>query len=98
MLDKLKIDDVVGAIPVHLISGIWGTLAVVLTNPDASIGAQLYGIFVIGAFAFIASGIVWYALAATIGIRVSAEDEMAGLDNSELGMESYPEFARQSQA
>ena len=98
LLDKLKIDDVVGAIPVHLISGIWGTLAVVLTNPDASIGAQLYGIFVIGTFAFIASGIVWYALATTIGIRVSAEDEMAGLDNSELGMESYPEFARQSQA
>ena len=96
LLDKLKIDDVVGAIPVHLISGIWGTLAVVLTNSDASITAQLYGIVVIGAFTFIASAIVWYALAATIGIRVSAEDEVAGLDNSELGMESYPEFSRQS--
>jgi len=94
LLDKLKIDDVIGAIPVHLIAGIWGTIAVVITNSDASLGTQIYGIVVIGAFTFIASGIVWFILAKTMGIRVTAEQEMAGLDNSELGMESYPEFTR----
>ena len=96
LLDKLKIDDVVGAIPVHLIAGIWGTIAVVLTNADASLFTQLYGIVVIGLFTFIASAIVWYLLAITLGIRVSDEDEIAGLDNSELGMDSYPEFTRQA--
>ena len=96
LLDKLKIDDVVGAIPVHLIAGIWGTIAVVLTNADASLFTQLYGIIVIGLFTFIASAIVWYLLAITLGIRVSEEDEIAGLDNSELGMDSYPEFTRQA--
>ena len=94
LLDKLKIDDVVGAIPVHLIAGIWGTLAVTLTNPDASIGTQLYGIVIIGLFAFIASAIVWWLLAKTIGIRVSEEDEVVGLDKSELGMDAYPEFTQ----
>ena len=94
LLDKLKIDDVVGAIPVHLIAGIWGTLAVVITNPDASLTAQLTGIVVVGLFAFIMSLIVWIILDKTMGIRVSEEAEMAGLDNSELGMESYPEFSR----
>ncbi|VAW18682.1 Ammonium transporter [hydrothermal vent metagenome] len=94
MLDKLKIDDVVGAIPVHLGAGIWGTLAVVLTNPEATIGAQLLGIGAIGAFVVVASSIVWLVLKATIGIRVSAEDEMIGLDKAELGMEAYPEFGQ----
>ena len=94
LLDKLKIDDVVGAIPVHLIAGIWGTLAVTLTNPDASFGTQLYGIVIIGLFAFIASAIVWWLLAKTIGIRVSEEDEVVGLDKSELGMDAYPEFTQ----
>ena len=94
LLDKFKIDDVVGAIPVHLIAGIWGTLAVTLTNPDASIGTQLYGIVIIGLFAFIASAIVWWLLAKTIGIRVSEEDEIVGLDKSELGMDAYPEFTQ----
>ena len=94
LLDKFKIDDVVGAIPVHLIAGIWGTLAVTLTNPDASIGTQLYGIVIIGLFAFIASAIVWWLLAKTIGIRVSEEDEVVGLDKSELGMDAYPEFTQ----
>ena len=94
MLDKFKIDDVVGAIPVHLIAGIWGTLAVVITNPDATLMAQLTGIVVIGLFTFIVSLIVWTILAKTIGIRVSEEAEIAGLDNSELGMDSYPEFSR----
>ena len=94
MLDKFKIDDVVGAIPVHLIAGIWGTLAVVITNPDATIMAQLIGIVVVGLFTFIVSLIVWTILAKTMGIRVSEEAEIAGLDNSELGMDSYPEFSR----
>ena len=91
-LDKMKIDDVVGAIPVHLVAGIWGTLAVTLTNSDASIGTQLYGIIVIGAFTFLTSAVIWYAIAKTIGLRVSEEDEIAGLDKSELGMDAYPEF------
>ena len=94
MLDKLKIDDVVGAIPVHLIAGIWGTLAVVITNPDATLMAQLTGIVVVGLFTFGVSLIVWAVLAKAMGIRVSEEAEMAGLDNSELGMDSYPEFSR----
>jgi len=95
MLDKLKIDDVVGAIPVHLIAGIWGTLAVALTNSDASFGTQLFGIVNVGVFTFVVSWIVWSILKVTIGIRVSEEEELAGLDNAELGMEAYPEFSRQ---
>jgi Amt family ammonium transporter len=95
LLDKFKIDDVVGAIPVHLIAGIWGTLAVVITNPDASLGTQVTGIVVVGAFTFIVSWVVWTILKLTIGIRVSEEDELAGLDTAELGMEAYPEFSRQ---
>ena len=94
LLDKLKIDDVVGAIPVHLIAGIWGTLAVVITNPDATLMAQLTGIVVVGLFTFIVSLVAWVILDKTVGIRVSEDAEMAGLDNSELGMESYPEFSR----
>ena len=80
----------------HLLAGIWGTIAVVLTNSDASLGTQLYGIIVIGLFAFIASALVWFILDKALGIRVSEEDELAGLDNSELGMDSYPEFSTQS--
>ncbi|TDT73769.1 ammonium transporter [Litoreibacter halocynthiae] len=91
-LDKLKIDDVVGAIPVHLMAGIWGTIAVVFTNGDANIGTQLYSILVVGAFTFIVSGAIWFILKSTIGIRVSEEDEVMGLDMAELGMEAYPEF------
>ena len=96
LLDKLKIDDVVGAIPVHLIAGIWGTLAVVITNTETSIGAQITGIVVVGLFTFIVSFIGWTILNLVMGIRVSEEQEMAGLDNSELGMDSYPEFTRLS--
>ena len=96
LLDKLKIDDVVGAIPVHLIAGIWGTLAVVLTNSDATIGAQVTGIVVVGLFTFIVSYIGWTILNLVTGIRVTEEEEMVGLDNSELGMDSYPEFTRVS--
>ena len=95
LLDKLRIDDVVGAIPVHLIAGIWGTIAVALTNSDASIGTQIVGVVIVGAFTFVVSWIVWTILKFTMGIRVTEEEELAGLDNAELGMEAYPEFARQ---
>ncbi len=93
-LDKLKIDDVVGAIPVHLIAGIWGTIAVVFTNGDASLGTQLYAIMVVGIFTVVTSGVVWFILKATMGIRVTEEDEINGLDMAELGMEAYPEFSK----
>jgi len=95
MLDKLKIDDVVGAIPVHLIAGIWGTLAVPLTNGDASFGTQISGIVVVGVFTFVVSWIVWTVINMAVGIRVSEEDELVGLDQAELGMDSYPEFSKQ---
>jgi len=94
MLDKLKIDDVVGAIPVHLFAGIWGTIAVIFSNSDATIGAQLYGILAIGAFTIIASTIVWYLIKLMIGIRVTPEEEMEGSDISEIGMEAYPDFRK----
>jgi Amt family ammonium transporter len=95
LLDKLKIDDVVGAIPVHLIAGIWGTIAVAITNPDASLSTQLVGIVIVGAFTFIVSFVVWKIIDMVLGIRVSEEAEVMGLDKSELGMEAYPEFSRQ---
>jgi len=94
MLDKFKIDDVVGAIPVHLFAGIWGTIAVVFYNGDASLMTQLKGIVVYGVFTFVASLVVWFILKAIMGIRVSEEDEITGLDMSELGMEAYPEFSK----
>lgn len=92
LLDKFKIDDVVGAIPVHLVAGIWGTLIVPLSNSDASFGVQIIGIASYAVFTIIASAIVWFALKATMGIRVSEEEEAIGLDRSEVGVEAYPEF------
>jgi len=97
MLDRMKIDDVVGAIPVHLFAGIWGTLAVLLTNGDATFMGQLIPIIIVGVFVFAVSWVVWFIINAAMGIRVSEEDEMAGLDASELGMEAYPEFGKGSQ-
>ena len=94
LLDKFKIDDVVGAIPVHLIAGIWGTLAVPVTNSDASFGTQIVSILFVGAFTFVASAVVWFIIKAVVGIRVSEEDEIAGLDTSELGMDAYPDFSK----
>lgn len=91
MLDKFKIDDVVGAIPVHLVGGIWGTLAVAFSGTNGFIG-QLMGIVIIGAFVFIVSYILWTILAKTIGIRVSEEEEINGLDQGEVGVLAYPEF------
>jgi len=92
LLDKFKIDDVVGAIPVHLFAGIWGTIAVVFSNSDATFGAQIYGIIAIGIFTVIASSIVWYIIKMIMGIRVSPEQELEGVDVSEVGMEAYPDF------
>jgi len=91
LLDKLKIDDVVGAIPVHLVAGIWGTLAVGIFG-SGSLIAQIEGIVAVGAFVFVASAIIWFILKLTVGMRVSDEVEDLGLDRSELGMEAYPEF------
>lgn len=95
MLDKMKIDDVVGAIPVHLIAGIWGTLAVPLTNGDANFGTQIISIAIVGAFTFVISWVVWTVINLVLGIRVSEEEELEGLDKAELGMESYPDFTKQ---
>ncbi|WP_416884239.1 ammonium transporter [Marivita sp.] len=92
-LDKLKIDDVVGAIPVHLFAGIWGTIAVIFYG-EASLMTQLTGIVAYGVFTFVASLILWFILKATVGIRVSEEEEINGLDMAELGMEAYPEFSK----
>lgn len=93
LLDKLKIDDVVGAIPVHLLCGIWGTLIVPLSNSEASYATQIIGILAYGAFTFIASFILWVLLKAIIGVRASDEDQMVGLDKAEVGVEAYPEFS-----
>lgn len=94
LLDKLKIDDVVGAIPAHLLCGIWGTMAVPITNTDASFATQFTGVAAIGAFVAISSAVFWLVLKFTVGIRASEDDEMMGLDKAELGLEAYPEFGR----
>ncbi len=91
-LDKLKIDDPVGAISVHGVVGIWGLLAVCFTNPDATLMWQLIGVVSIFAWVFIMSFIVWFAIKKIVGIRVSEEDEYEGVDLSECGLEAYPEF------
>jgi ammonium transporter, Amt family len=90
--DKLKIDDVVGALSVHLVCGIWGTLAVPISDGDASFLTQLIGVVAIGAFVLTASTVAWLALKYTVGIRVSAEEEALGVDRTELGLEAYPDF------
>ncbi len=96
LIDKLRIDDVVGAISAHLIAGIWGTLAVGIFGAD-SLGTQFIGIVAIGAFMVVTSTLLWLVLKYSIGIRVSEEDEELGLDKAELGMEAYPEFGQGSQ-
>ena len=92
LLDKFKIDDVVGAIPVHLFAGIWGTLIVAWTNAEASYVTQLVGIVSVGIFVSGASLICWLLLAVTMGLRPTEEQEFEGLDKAEIGLEAYPEF------
>ncbi len=92
MMDKVKIDDPVGAISVHGVVGMWGLMAVPLTNTDAGFGSQLYGLAVIFIWTFITSFIVWMALKVVMGIRVTEEEEYEGMDLAECGMEAYPEF------
>ncbi|MEW8397437.1 MAG: ammonium transporter, partial [Candidatus Thiodiazotropha sp.] len=87
-----KIDDPVGAISVHGVVGMWGLIAVPLTNGDAAFGAQLLGLGVIFAWTFIASFVVWLILKVVMGIRVSEEEEYEGVDLGECGLEAYPEF------
>ena len=111
LLDRLKVDDVVGAISAHLVAGVWGTLAVALTyqtdyeteageTVTRSMGEQFMiqgiGVVSIGLFAFLASLIVWAAIKATVGVRPAEDDEEMGLDKSELGLEAYPEFGQGS--
>ncbi len=91
-MDKIKIDDPVGAISVHGVVGMWGLIAVPFSNTDASFGAQFLGLGVIFAWTFIASFIVWMIIKVIMGIRVSEEEEYEGVDLGECGLEAYPEF------
>ncbi len=91
-MDKIKIDDPVGAISVHGTVGMWGLLAVCLSNSDATLGAQLLGLVTIFVWVFIASLITWMVVKIIMGLRVSEEEEMEGVDIGECGLEAYPEF------
>jgi Amt family ammonium transporter len=93
-LDKLKIDDPVGAISVHGVVGIWGLIAVTFTNSDASLKWQLIGIVSIFAWVFVMSLIAWFVIKLLVGIRVDEEEEYEGVDLGECGLEAYPEFTR----
>ena len=90
-LEKLKLDDVVGAVPAHLFAGIWGTLAVCIAS-GGSFGVQLLGVVTVGVFVFGVSYLLWHLLAMTMGVRVSAQFERLGQDAGEFGIEAYPEF------
>jgi len=94
-LDKLKIDDPVGAISVHGVVGIFGIFAVLLSDSDATFGGQFIGMATIFIWVFATSLVVWLALKAIMGIRVSEEEEAEGVDLAECGMEAYPEFVTQ---
>ena len=91
VMETMKLDDVVGAVPAHLVAGIWGTLAVCIAA-GGNIVTQLIGVFAVGAFVFAASWALWLGLEKTIGVRVSETVEELGQDTAELGIESYPEF------
>lgn len=94
LFDAIKIDDVVSAIPAHLVAGIWGTMAVCFTNSEATLWGQFFGILVIGVFTFVVSWIAWFLVDLIMGVRVSAKTEELGQDVMELGMETYPEFVQ----
>lgn len=91
-IDKAKVDDPVGALSVHGVVGIWGLLAVPLSNADASFSAQIIGAAAIFAWVFGASLVTWGIIKAVMGIRISEEEELAGCDISECGLDAYPEF------
>ena len=93
-LDKLKIDDPVGAISVHGVVGLWGLLAVPLTNDGTTFGGQIAGALTIFVWVFVTSLVVWLIIKAIMGVRVSEEEEYEGVDFSECGMEAYPEFKK----
>lgn len=92
--DKLRIDDPVGALSVHLVAGIWGTLAVGIFNPEVALLSQVKGIVVVGAFVFVSSFLIWKIIDILVGLRVDEETEVNGLDIHETGLEAYPEFKR----
>jgi Amt family ammonium transporter len=94
LFDKLKIDDVVGALSVHLVCGVWGTLAVPFTNAEASFLIQFIGVAATAAFVLVTSAVAWLSLKYTIGIRCSEEEEYKVLDITEIGLEAYPDFQR----
>ena len=91
---KFRIDDPVGAISVHGTCGIWGVLAVLLSDGDATIGGQLAGLAVIFAWVFLVSLLTWFVIRLAMGIRVTEEEEYNGVDVHECGLEAYPEFTR----
>ena len=91
LLIKMKLDDVVGAIPAHLFAGIWGTLVVCLAG-GGNPGVQLLGVVAVGAFVFASSWLLWKLLALTLEVRVSSKVEQLGQDIAELGIDAYPEF------
>jgi Amt family ammonium transporter len=93
-LDKLKLDDPVGAISVHGVVGLWGIFAVLLSDADATFSGQLIGALTIFVWVFVTSLIAWGVIKAVIGLRVSEEEEYEGVDLSECGMEAYPEFTK----
>lgn len=94
-IDKAKIDDPVGAISVHGVCGIWGLLAVAFTNPEGSLIAQLTGIGAIFVWCFGTSIVTWFIIKAIMGIRVTEEEELEGVDVSECGLAAYPEFTKE---
>ena len=93
-LDKMRIDDPVGAISVHGTCGIWGLLAVLITNDDATLAGQLTGLGAILGFTFAAALVVWFIIKLLFGIRLSDEDQMVGADSAEIGIAAYPEFSK----
>jgi Amt family ammonium transporter len=93
-LDKMRIDDPVGAISVHGTCGIWGLLAVLITNDDASLAGQLTGLGAILGFTFAAALVVWFIIKMVFGIRLSDEEQVVGADSAEIGIAAYPEFSK----
>ena len=93
-LDKLRIDDPVGAISVHGTCGIWGLMAVLITSDDATLSGQLTGLAVILGFTFAAALAVWFVIKLIVGLRLSDEDQLVGADSAEIGIAAYPEFSK----